>query len=860
MKKILLFLLLLLVYSNCNAQAPAIQWQKTLGGGLDDWAYCIKPTSDGGFISVGYTQSNNGDVSGNHLAGATDIWVVKTDSSGVPQWKKALGGSQYEQAFSVQQTTDGGYIIAGQTNSTDGDISGNHGGLDAWIVKLNSDGSIGWKKCWGGNGQDFAKSVQQTTDGGYIVSGTTNSTNGDAVGQHGDYDCFMLKLDSDGNTAWQQVLGGSGSDYSFAVIQDSDGGYVMAGFGTATGNGTLAELRNHFGAIGGTEFWIVKLNSSGTLVQQRLVNRNANFDGSPNQINSLQQTADGGYIIAGQSMYFNLGQSYYGNYDNIIVKLNADFSTLWNQRFGGASSDIPNSIQQTSDGGYIVAGYSNSTNGDVTGNHTDNDAWMVRLNSSGTLLWQKSIGGTRDDYANSIIQTTDGGYLMAGYTKSNNGDVSGNHGGYDFWLVKLEADAIPAPTVSTQSLCNGATVDRLVAGGTNLKWYTSLTGGSALSNTTVLITGTYYVSQTIGVVESPRVAVAVTIVTTPPLTSQTYYVNNGFPLSSISGYGSVYLVYATATSSTPYSGATSLPTGTYYGTLTQNGCESTRSVINIVTYTPPTITSPSCGSRLTSIAGAITCRAVPNATRYLFEVTSNGVTSTYYSSTNSFNLTQLTTIPFYNATCSIRVAANFNGQNGDYSAPCSIITPILPSTTRINASQCNTVLARKWSTIYCDPVIGATAYRFEWSNGSTTLTFTTASNNMQLTNYTGWNLNTIYSVRVAIQLGTWQMFGPACNITSPSSFLRLSENEFSPFTVKAIPNPFETEYVLMAQGGNQTPVQVTVYDMLGKQVEQFSVEASDLENRSLGTNYTSGIYNVMISQGDDQQVVRIVKK
>ena len=510
-----------------------------------------------------------------------------------------------------------------------------------------------------------------------------------------------------------------------------------------------------------------------------------------------------------------------------------------------------------------------------------------------------------------------------------------------------------APVAAAQSFCQGKKIADLVATGTNLKWYASAIGGFEIASNTVLTTSTYYVSQTVNGTESARTAVAVTITTTPALASQSYFVNGGIALSTVPGYGSSYSVYASANAPTALPSSTVLTAGPYYATQTQNGCESLRSLVTVVVYSLTAVNSPACGSRLTAISAPISATAVANATNYLFEVTGNGSTQTFYSNTNSFNLTQLPGGIVYNTAYSIRVAAGFSGQYGAFGTACTITTPALANTTQVIASQCGAILASmntpiysgqivgaqayrfefttggvsrtldnttnsvqisnlaggpafgtaysvrvaaqvagswqafgtactvttpaastqirtnqcgttlssKWNVVYCAAVTGATAYRFEWTNGGTVLTFNSTTSNMQLGNYTGWALNTTYSVRVAVQFGgTWQAYGSACNITSPATFARLNAGETVSLNVKAVPNPFETEYVLMAQGGNQNPVQVAVYDMLGKQVEQFSVEANELENHSLGSNYTSGIYNVMISQGDEQQVVRIVKK
>ena len=189
-------LLALILFNGVNnkslAQAPTIEWQKCLGGTNDDRAYSIQQTSDGGFIVASITGSNDGDVSGNH--GYDDAWVVKLNSSGNIEWQKCLGGTSYDVANSIQQTSDGGFIVSGYTGSNDGDVSGNHGVYDYWVVKLNSSGDIEWQKCLGGTDYDYAYSIHQTSDGGFIVAGNTASNDGDVSGNHGASDAWVVKL------------------------------------------------------------------------------------------------------------------------------------------------------------------------------------------------------------------------------------------------------------------------------------------------------------------------------------------------------------------------------------------------------------------------------------------------------------------------------------------------------------------------------------------------------------------------------------------------------------------------------------------------------------------------------------------
>jgi len=230
---------------------PSISFARVFGGSDDDRAYCIQQTSDGGYIVAGYTYSNDIDVSGNQ--GVYDYWVVKLDSSGNIEWQKCFGGSDDDRAYCIQQTSNGGYIVAGYTESNNGDVSGNHGKNDYWIVKLDSSGNIEWQKCLGGYYNDYACSIQQTSNGGYIVAGYTESNNGDVSGNHGSYDYWIVKLDSSGNIRWQKCLGGSGDDRAYSIQQTSDGGYIVTGY-TESNDGEVSG--NH----GSKDYWIVRLD------------------------------------------------------------------------------------------------------------------------------------------------------------------------------------------------------------------------------------------------------------------------------------------------------------------------------------------------------------------------------------------------------------------------------------------------------------------------------------------------------------------------------------------------------------------------------------------------------------------------
>ncbi len=422
-----------------------ILWQKSYGGSEDDKAYAIQQTTDGGYIVVGYSYSTDGDVSG-HYGGTynSDCWVLKLTATGDTAWTKCYGGSYSDYAFAVQQTTDGGYIVAGASYSTNGDVSGNHGLEDYWVLKLTAVGDIEWSKTYGGSDDEEAYVIQQTTDGGYIVAGDSWSTDGDVSGHYGgtyNTDCWVLKLTATGDTVWTRCYGGSGYDYVSVVQQTTDGGYIVAGASYSTDGDVNG---NH----GGSDYWLLKLTATGDTIWTKC------YGGSmADYAYAIQQTTDGGYIVAGAS-YSTDGDvsGNHGNFDYWVLKLTATGDTVWTKCYGGSNEDWVKTVQQTSDGGYIVVGGSVSTDGDVSGNHGNIDCWLLKLTATGDTVWARCYGGSDDDKTIAIQQTTDGGYVAAGYSKSTDGDVTGNHGGWDYWIVKLDNSITGIPLQSVEQV------------------------------------------------------------------------------------------------------------------------------------------------------------------------------------------------------------------------------------------------------------------------------------------------------------------------------------------------------------------------------------------------------------------------
>src|SRR6478752_7773920 len=410
MKKFfILMILLLMSVSFLFAQTPDLQKAGSFGGSENEFAYEIHQTADRGYIVAGQTASNNGNVSGNH--GDEDFWILKLNSNGSIKWQKALGGFGDESAFSIQQTTDGGYIATGQAGFSSGQVTGNHGILDVWVVKLDANGNLTWQRSYGGSNRDFANCIRQTTDGGYIVAGGSFSNDGDVSGHHGPNiyaDYWILKLDGSGNIQWRKTYGGSKGDIAMSIRQTTEGGYIVAGNSASTDG----DVRNVHDSVYG-DFWILKLSAQGNIQWQKA------FGGSDyEQANSIEQTTDGGYVAMGWNRSPNNGDvtGNHGNYDFWVVKMNANGSMQWQKSLGGSEGDLGYSIKQTADSGYVVAGGTLSNNGDVSGMHGKEDFWLAKINSTGSLLWQKTLGGSEYEEARSVDITNDGGYVIAGFS------------------------------------------------------------------------------------------------------------------------------------------------------------------------------------------------------------------------------------------------------------------------------------------------------------------------------------------------------------------------------------------------------------------------------------------------------------
>ncbi len=390
MRKYIFVSALIFVFTVCLPLKA--QWAVHYGGTEDDWANSVQQTSDGGYIVAGGTES--------YGLGNSDVWVLKLSLAGDIEWQRTFGGNENEEAYAVQETSDSGFIVVGYTESFGEGLS------DSLILKLSADGDIEWQYTCGRSGDDWWNSVQQTSDGGYIVGGGS-----DAFGYGGEFVFWVVKLTSVGDIDWQYSYSTGVNCYLRSIQETSDEGYIVAGHMEPS-------------IIGGYDLLILKLYPTGLIEEQRY------YGGVQDDwANFVQQTEDGGYFVAGYTGSFGAG-----GWDVWVLKLDSFLDIEWERTYGGSQDDWGTSAQQTSDGGFIVAGYTESFGAEFS------DFWVLKISSLGVIEWETTYG-KGDEAAFSVSETDDTtGFVVAGTTGSYTA------GGLDLLVLKLYSDGTIDPS------------------------------------------------------------------------------------------------------------------------------------------------------------------------------------------------------------------------------------------------------------------------------------------------------------------------------------------------------------------------------------------------------------------------------
>ena len=373
--------------SPSEQEPPGIEWSDHYGWGKDEYASCVQQTTDGGYVVAGSTSSGSRGIDG---------MIFKTNSSGGWEWGWAYGGDGYDSFYSVQQTADGGYILGGTTDPIGSTPS------NIWLLKTDGNGREVWETTLGDpQGEDSASCVAQTRDGGYIIAGKTGNLLVPFA-----YDFSLVKTSANGTLEWSKKFGAEGIDFADSAQQTADGGYIVAG------------TTNSFDS---TDGWLIKTDAGGDFMWGQAY---GNYD-ALDQFYSVQQTGDGGYIAAGST-----NSSGRVKPDFWLVKINATSGIVWSKTFGGLDSEYAHSVQQTSDGGFVLAGPTYSPSAGSP------DFFVVKTDVNGNAEWSQNYGTPDTDYATSVHETRDGGFIVAGYTYYSGGGSS-----TDTWLVKIDGDA-----------------------------------------------------------------------------------------------------------------------------------------------------------------------------------------------------------------------------------------------------------------------------------------------------------------------------------------------------------------------------------------------------------------------------------
>lgn len=431
------------------AQLP-VAWQSTYGGSSADEIRSVVGTADGGVIVGGTSASGISGSKSMASYGANDYWVIKYDVDGTVEWQQAYGGSGNDNLFAILQTSDGGYLLGGTSFSgaTGNKSEGLIGVSDYWIIKTDGSGIIQWQNAIGGSNIDDLTGLTACSDGGYLISGHSNSgISGDKTENAvgGSADYWIVKINSTGTIQWQNAIGGNNVDVPLGAVQNPDGTYTVAGYSLSGATGEKSEPTN-----GNYDYWVLNLSATGTLIWQNAIGGNG-----VDLLRSIAPAIDGGVVIGGYSGSGITGdktEALIGIYDYWVLKLNSVGAIVWQNTIGGTSDDylfsiVPNATENA----YLLAGYSYSgiggdktETGDATANY-----WMVEIDLSGTLINQETLLASNYDFGYAAGICTDGGYTMGG--KSNSG-ISGdktdaNYGDFDYWLVKMEPPCNPLTEV-----------------------------------------------------------------------------------------------------------------------------------------------------------------------------------------------------------------------------------------------------------------------------------------------------------------------------------------------------------------------------------------------------------------------------
>lgn len=471
MKTCLTFItIFFIVLSMSSVGQYSVKWNRNTGGSGADFGKSICLSADSTcYYIAGYSNSVNFDILDNN--GGFDIFISKIDHSGSTLWTKCFGGAGNDYVHKIITLSDNNILICGFTSSNDTFFSGNHGGYDVLLMKIDTSGAIIWKKLYGGSADDgdHSMSVIEGQDHKITVITGTKSSGGDIVGSHGSGDFWLFKTDSSGNLIWQKCFGGSGDEDGHAILPMDDGGYILAGH-TFSDDMDVSGLHS----VGKEDGWLLRTDSSLNIKWQKcLGGTNIEF------LNNMCFDGPGKLLITGftNSNDYDIVNNH-GDYDAWLLKVDTSGNIIWSKTFGGTGGDYSCEIINNHDGSFIIGGYSNSIDGDLNYNYGGFDYSLFKIDSSGGLVWQNNFGGSLTDKVQAVSAYFNGDILMTGFSNSTDNNVTGNKGGMDSWTIRTGctkpiADFIP----SSAEVCSGELVSFLnnSSGALNYEWFSNST-------------------------------------------------------------------------------------------------------------------------------------------------------------------------------------------------------------------------------------------------------------------------------------------------------------------------------------------------------------------------------------------------
>ena len=402
----------------------------TFGGSDEDEAVSVIEVA-GGFVVGGRTRSTDGDLTG-RTGDDWDYWVIRLDTEGNRLWQQTYGGSADERLASLSATSDGGFILSGYSRSSDGDVGANEGFHDFWIVKIDAQGGIDWERNFGYVGSDQAFDVLETTDGGYLATGfldvdaSGGEGNDDRAAQHGVGDFWAVKMDAEGEWIWRRYFGGTNNDRASQALELEDGNYLLFG-SSESDDFDITDSKGSY------DFWAVKVTPLGEKIWTR------SYGGSQIDIGNAACISNNGNILLTGDVRSADGDisDPLGNADIWIAEIDPNGNLIKERTLGGTAFESARDIYAFDDG-ILVVGSTRSTDGDVQQGLGENDAWIVWLNNDGTIAFQRTVGGSSFDFGEAVIPTNDRGLLMVGHTESEDGDVVQQRGKKDLMVVKFK--------------------------------------------------------------------------------------------------------------------------------------------------------------------------------------------------------------------------------------------------------------------------------------------------------------------------------------------------------------------------------------------------------------------------------------